>query len=126
MPGFERRNYAAQAVSSDQNGIKAEPATETKVHDVPTMVEPPITSAELQDQKHKSFQLQTLLKDAGPEMLETSVEQGVELLDQLKAPLLNKMENSPDAEQWIQQIDNLIKQAVKTKTIIGVVRESPQ
>ena len=31
------------------------------------------------------------------------------------------MENSPDAEQWIQQIENLIKQAVKTKTVIGVV-----
>lgn len=28
---------------------------------------------------------------------------------------------SPDAEQWVQQIDNLKKQAVKTRTIIGVV-----
>lgn len=54
-------------------------------------------------------------------MLEASVEQGVKLLDQLKDPLLNKMETSPDAEQWIQQIDNLIKQAVRTKTVIGVV-----
>ena len=80
-----------------------------------------MSAAELEEQKYKSFQLQVLLKDAGPGMLETSVEQGVKLLDQLKAPLLNKMENSPDAEQWIQQIDNLIKQAVKTKTVIGVV-----
>lgn len=31
------------------------------------------------------------------------------------------MQNSPDAETWIQQINNLIKQAVKTKTVIGVV-----
>ncbi|KAL8974672.1 MAG: hypothetical protein Q9205_008119, partial [Flavoplaca limonia] len=31
------------------------------------------------------------------------------------------MENSPDAEHWIQQIDNLSKLAVKTKTVIGVV-----
>ncbi|KAL8858213.1 MAG: hypothetical protein Q9178_005225 [Gyalolechia marmorata] len=31
------------------------------------------------------------------------------------------MENSPDAEHWIQQIDNLKKLAVKTKTVIGVV-----
>lgn len=54
-------------------------------------------------------------------MLEASVEQGVKLLDQLKDPLLNKMGTSPDAEQWIQQIDNLIKQAVRTKTVIGVV-----
>ena len=85
------------------------------------MAEPPASAAEVEEQKHKSFQLQTLLKDAGPKMLETSVEQGVRLLDQLKVPLLDKMENSPDGEQWIQQIDNLIKQAVKTKTVIGVV-----
>ena len=95
--------------------VKAEPIAS------PSWVEPPVSTAELEDEKQKTFQLQTLLKDATPELLETSVEQGVKLLDQLKAPLLDKMENSPDAEQWIQQIDNLIKQAVKTRTIIGVV-----
>lgn len=123
MPPFERASYAAQAGSSDHqiHGIKHEPTGETKVHNTPPMVEPPVSAAELEEQKHKSFQLQTLLKDAGPKMLETSVEQGVKLLDQLKAPLLNKMGNSPDAEQWIQQIDQLIKQAVRTKTVIGVV-----
>ena len=82
---------------------------------------PPITTAELDDQEQKNFQLPTLLRDAGPEMLESSVAEGVKLLDQLKTPLLNNMGNSPDAVQWIEQIDNLIKQAVKTKTIIGVV-----
>ena len=103
------------------HGIKAEPTTELKVHDVPPMGEPSIHSAVLEDQKQKIFQLQTLLKDAGPEMLEISVERGVKLLGHLEAPLLDMMEHSPDAQQWIQQIDDLIKQAVKTKTIIGVV-----
>ncbi|CAF9943183.1 MAG: hypothetical protein ALECFALPRED_010769, partial [Alectoria fallacina] len=123
VPPFERAIYAAQSGSSDHqiHGIKHEPTGETKVHNTPPMVEPPVSAAELEEQKHKSFQLQTLLKDAGPKMLETSVEQGVKLLDQLKAPLLNKMGNSPDAEQWIQQIDQLIKQAVRTKTVVGVV-----
>lgn len=123
VPESERANYAAQQVSSGRqvHGIKPEPATETKVHHTLPIVESPLSAAELEEQKQKSFQLQTLLKDAGPKMLETSVEQGVKLLDQLKAPLLNKMPNAPDAEQWIQQIDNLIKQAVKTKTVIGVV-----
>ena len=123
MPKYERVSYAAQAASShhQSQGIKLEPTMETKVHDMPPIVEPPISTADFEDQKQESFQLQTLLKDAGPETLEISVEQGVKLLDQLKAPLLNKMENSIDAGQWIQQIDNLIKQAGKTKTIIGVV-----
>ena len=114
---------ANHAASSDHrpHSIKHEPTVETKLHDVPTMVKPPITTADFEDQKQKSFQLQALLKDAGPALLESSVEHGVKLLDQLKAPLLDKMGNSPDAEQWIQQIDLLIKQAVKTKTIIGVV-----
>lgn len=103
------------------HGIKSEQTTEKELRDELPIVEPPLSAAELEEQKQKSFQLQTLLKDAGPNMLETSVEQGVKLLDQLKAPLLDKMPNSPDAEQWIQQINNLIKQAVKTKTIIGVV-----
>lgn len=81
----------------------------------------PTSSAELEDKKPKTFQLQTLLNDAGPQRLEASVEQGLKLLDQLKAPLLAKVENNPDAKQWIEQIDNLRKQAVKTRTVIGVV-----
>ena len=59
------------------------------------------------------------------------------MLDQLKAPLAAMAETSPDAEQWIQQIgktfdygrfvlltcfvDALRRQAVKTRTVIGVV-----
>ncbi|KAL9637881.1 MAG: hypothetical protein Q9164_001922 [Protoblastenia rupestris] len=83
--------------------------------------EPPITAAEIEEQNNKSFQLSIMLKDATPQILEASVDASVELLNSLKAPLLEKMANSPDAEQWIQQIDSLKKQAVKTKTVIGVV-----
>ena len=69
----------------------------------PAVEEPPLTSAEL-EQEQKTFQLQALLKDASPKMLEDSVEQGVKLLEKLKAPLVAKTANSPDAEQWILQI----------------------
>lgn len=52
----------------------------------------------------KSFQLQTILKDASPETLESSVEQGVKLLESLKKPMVNKIADTPDAKQWITQI----------------------
>lgn len=68
------------------------------------MEEPRLSAAEIEEQKRKHFQLQTMLRDADPQMLEKSVEEGVKLLDDLKIPLVNKMSDSPDAEQWIQQI----------------------
>ncbi|KAL9612851.1 MAG: hypothetical protein Q9167_002583 [Letrouitia subvulpina] len=74
-----------------------------------------------EQREQSDFQLQALLKDATPEMLKSSVEEGVKLLDRLKVPMVTKMSDSPDAEQWVQQIENLQRQAVKTKTIIGVV-----
>lgn len=105
-------------------------------------LEPTSTAEEAGGEEPKSFQLQDHLKDASPETLERSVEEGVSLLDDLKAPLIEKLENNPDAEQWLQHIgklyplaydifldkrsdlpfsENLKKQAVKTKTVIGVV-----
>ena len=83
--------------------------------------EPPITAKELEDQKQKHFQLASLLTDATPQILEAAVEASVELLNKIKGPLSEKMPNSPDAEQWITQIEALQKQAVKTRTVIGVV-----
>ena len=83
--------------------------------------EPPITAKELEDQKQKHFQLASLLTDATPQILEAAVEASVELLNKIKGPLSEKMPNSPDAEQWITQIEALQKQAVKTRTVVGVV-----
>lgn len=51
-----------------------------------------------------SFQLQTILKDATPERLESSVDKGVKLLDQLKDQMRDKVEDTVDAGQWIEQI----------------------
>jgi len=109
------------ATSSRVSRIKSESRNNSSRSTPSPMDEPAISWAELEEQKPKTFQLQTLLNDAGPQMLEASVEQGVKLLDQLKAPLLANVENNPDAEQWIDQIDSLRKQAVKTRTVIGVV-----
>lgn len=62
-----------------------------------------------------------MFKAVSPEILEKAVESSVELLNTLQEPLQTKLANSPDASQWIQQIDLLKRQAVKTQTIIGVV-----
>ncbi|MCJ1416755.1 hypothetical protein MMC32_003093 [Xylographa parallela] len=84
-----------------------------------------ITEAEpngqIDDQQPKTFQLQNLIADASLDVLESSVERGVKFLDDLKDPLLERVESSPDAAQWVQQIDKLRNQAVKTRTVIGVV-----
>ena len=72
------------------------------------------------DDTPKQFQLQTLVANAGLELLETSVERGVKLLNQLMEPMKENSEISPDAVQWIEQIEKLQKSAIKTRTIIGV------
>ena len=72
------------------------------------------------DDTPKHFQLQTHVANAGLDLLETSVKRGVKLLDKLKWPLKIRTELSPDAVQWIEQVERLQTSAVKTKTIIGV------
>jgi hypothetical protein len=55
----------------------------------------------------KHFQLQTLLAGATPEVLEAAVETGIEILEKVKIPLLEKAPDAPDAPdavQWLQQI----------------------
>lgn len=58
--------------------------------------------SDLRQPKH--FQLQTLLAGATPEILEAAVETGVEILDKMKIPLVEKAPHAPDAAQWLQQI----------------------
>jgi len=107
----EKASYTTgPTLDHNHRRIKPEPRTDTSTDPAPApaftpaVEEPPLTSAELEQEEQKTFQLQALLKDAGPKMLEDSVDQGVKLLEKLKAPLAAKMANSPDAEQWILQI----------------------
>ena len=92
-----------------------------KLEESRSIEEVPIYSAEIEMPRQQFFQLHALLKDAPPDMLERGVEQGVKVLEDLRNPLVVRVESSPDAAQWIQQIDTLRRQAVKTRTIIGVV-----
>ena len=78
-------------------------------------------ASQVEPEHPQSFQLQNFIADASLKTLEASVEKGVEFLQEVKRPLLDKLDESPDAAQWVQQIERLQKQAVKTKTVIGVV-----
>ena len=106
--------------------IKSEPPAES--HESPYTASLDLGDSVLQhdesradhDDAPKSFQLRSLVADASLELLETSVERGLQLLDDLKGPLKSRFELSPDAVRWIEQIERLQKSAVKTKTIIGV------
>ena len=86
--------------------VKPDPADRSQSVQTGPNNETPLTTEELDEQNQKSFQLQTLLGDASPQLLETSVEEGVKILDRIKAPL-EVVADSADAQQWIQQIGML-------------------
>ncbi|KIX00086.1 uncharacterized protein Z518_10223 [Rhinocladiella mackenziei CBS 650.93] len=60
-----------------------------------------------------------LFDNRTPEQLEKSVEKGVELLSGIQRTL--KAQPSQDADQWLQALENVQKQAVRSKTVVGVV-----
>ncbi|KAL8681632.1 MAG: hypothetical protein Q9224_006838, partial [Gallowayella concinna] len=124
--GMGESERARYSFSQQPAHIKAKEAASapipSKQASTVTPTNEPLAPATMKDEYgQKHFQLSAMLKDATPQLLESSVEASVKLLNTLRAPLADKMANSPDAEHWIQQIDNLKKLAVKTKTVIGVV-----
>ena len=98
---------ALEAKAREDENSRTEPAApkpELNLEERRPVEEVPMYSAETESPAQQFFQLQSLLKDAPPDMLERGVEQGVKLLEELRKPLLDKVEGSPDAAQWIQQI----------------------
>ena len=95
---LERQHYEDTAKEDAvTRNVKLEPIkAELKVKD--------LLPVETQDAPKEAFQLQKLLTDATPELLEISVEEGVRLLDQLKGQMLTDSATSADATQWVQQI----------------------
>lgn len=100
----ERFENAAKRSASGAD-VKFEPIkTDVIVKDVLPIGNAGDFPSGLEDQRQHVVQIQALLKDATPELLESSVAQGVKLLDQLKAPLLDKGTDATDAAQWLQQL----------------------
>jgi GTPase SAR1 family protein len=63
-----------------------------------------------------------LFTGCSPEQLEKGVEKGVAILVNLRTALaVNGNTDNTEAAQWLQSIENVHKQAVRTRTVIGVV-----
>ena len=95
---------AAGAIGTDRTIKSEEPKYPVKLEDHDLLDNVTNASPEPETGKQNSFHLQSLLANATPEVLETSVEQGVTLLDKLKVPMIDKMAQDPDSAQWMQQI----------------------
>ncbi|KAF9636827.1 hypothetical protein BFW01_g7723 [Lasiodiplodia theobromae] len=65
--------------------------------------------------------LQQLSSETNPETLEKGVEKAMELVEMLQTSMDSGQARSRDAAQWLQQIADLKKEAVRSRTVIGVV-----
>ncbi len=64
--------------------------------------------------------ISSLFADCAPEELEKGVEKGVAILGRLR-DTLNSQAASEESSQWLQSIESVERQAVRTRTVIGVV-----
>jgi hypothetical protein len=77
-------------------------------------------SIDEEEPSNRGGPLRTLAQDELPERLEAAVKTGVDMLARLREPLEQKPDLS-DAQNWLDQIENVRKEAVKSRTIVGVV-----
>lgn len=113
-----RRDYH-EKLARMQNlevAVKPEEKHDSSLEEQHSIDETPMYSAEVPTHTQQSFQLQRMLIDAPLYILERGVDQGVRLLEDFEAAMLDKVEGSPDAAQWIQQIG---KWRFSTKTLFS-------
>lgn len=109
----------------DTNGIKDEQ------HDDYSMmnIHPDIDTTDIPSKVFEtSASLQKLVHDTNEdasftaEILEAGAQQGLLLLDQLRASMQIRIERDHvDVQHWVKQIDLVRNEAQKTRTIVGVV-----
>jgi GTPase SAR1 family protein len=89
---------------------------------VPRVVPNPFGVSELAESLSTSAEhpLQRLLKDSVPERLEAAVVKGVTVLTEIE-DLLRALQQDPDAQQWLHQIDMVRDLDKSSRTVIGVV-----
>ena len=75
---------------------------------------------EISDSVNRGQPLRQLAEESNPERLEASVKPGIEVLSELEAPL-KQFQGNADAAAFLQQIEIVRKEAVKSRTVVGVV-----
>lgn len=78
------------------------------------------TDEEAADVSARGQPLRQLAEETLPERLEASVRTGVNLLSELEVPL-KQLQSNVDAAAFLQQIESVRKEAVKSRTVVGVV-----
>lgn len=100
----------------DQGGLPETQAYEPRDQGNPFATSP---DEELEP-KSRGQPLNDLSNETTPERLEAGVAAGLQVLAKIEAPLKSLGDNE-DAQNWLKQIDNVRKEAVKSKTVVGVV-----
>lgn len=72
------------------------------------------------EQSHRGKPLRDLAQEVTPERLEAGVRVGVERLSKLREPL-EQLVNNDDAQNWLNQIETVRAEAIKSRTVVGVV-----
>jgi len=103
--GMSEARSTISRASMDIPQSKLDPPSDLVRHNQHTTGDTSVEGSRIsEDAQPKHFQLQALMAGATPEILEAAVETGVEILDKMKNPLLEKAPYAPDAAQWLQQI----------------------
>ena len=114
------RASSAPAIKDEQRGASVDSSINDAARPpTPSPSDRQQSSQPEQEEAAVRLNLTDLFIGRTPEQLEKSVDKGVEMLQQIRQAL--ESQPSQDSTQWLQTIDNVQKQAVRTKTVVGVV-----
>ena len=103
-------------------GRSISPSTESEADDHFTASRSASPTNETNQLLSTRLNVPDLFMGCTPEQLEKGVEKGVAILDRLKLTLVPKEDGeAAGVGQWLQSLENVRKQAVRTRTVIGVV-----
>ncbi|OJD36211.1 tat pathway signal sequence protein [Diplodia corticola] len=105
-------------LSAQDRSVPPSPATNTFI---PNEHEVSLSPEEDTEPAPQNPFLQQLSSETDPEKLEKGVEEAMNLLEKLQESLDEGRTASDDAAQWLQQIEDLKKEVIRSRTVIGVV-----
>ena len=116
-PDSQERQWleASQASQASQEYVPRHQENPFAVHEDEVPEEMPLRGGPLRD----------LAQDVVPERLEAGVRVGIEVLAEVQKPLEGLRENR-DAQNWLKQIENVRNEAIKSRTVVGVVGNTGQ